>query len=153
MAEISKVTGREYAPFVYYGAEDATDVIIAMGSVCDTIKQAVDHLNAKGKKVGCVNVHLYRPFATDYLFKVLPTTVKRIAVLDRTKEPGCLGEPLYLDVCAAFNGKKAPFIIGGRFGLSSKDTTPAQMIAVFAHLAKKGWNSFTVGINDDVTYL
>ena len=153
MAEISKVTGREYAPFVYYGAEDATDVIIAMGSVCDTIKQAVDHLNAKGKKVGCVNVHLYRPFATDYLFKVLPTTVKRIAVLDRTKEPGCLGEPLYLDVCAAFNGKKAPFIIGGRFGLSSKDTTPAQMIAVFAHLAKKGWNSFTVGINDDVTNL
>ena len=153
MAEISKVTGREYAPFVYYGAEDATDVIIAMGSVCDTIKQAVDHLNAKGKKVGCVNVHLYRPFATEYLFKVLPTTVKRIAVLDRTKEPGCLGEPLYLDVCAAFNGKKAPFIIGGRFGLSSKDTTPAQMIAVFAHLAKKGWNSFTVGINDDVTNL
>ncbi|MBP3503584.1 MAG: pyruvate:ferredoxin (flavodoxin) oxidoreductase [Bacilli bacterium] len=153
MSEISKVTGREYAPFVYYGAEDATDVIIAMGSVCDTIKQAVDYLNSKGKKVGCVNVHLYRPFATEYLFKVLPETVKRIAVLDRTKEPGCLGEPLYLDVCAAYNGKKAPFIIGGRFGLSSKDTTPAQMIAVFAHLAKKGWNGFTVGINDDVTNL
>ena len=153
MTEISKVTGREYAPFVYYGAEDATDVIIAMGSVCDTIKQAVDYLNSKGKKVGCVNVHLYRPFATEYLFKVLPETVKRIAVLDRTKEPGCLGEPLYLDVCAAYNGKKAPFIIGGRFGLSSKDTTPAQMIAVFAHLAKKGWNGFTVGINDDVTNL
>ena len=153
MAEISKVTGREYAPFVYYGAEDATDVIIAMGSVCDTIKQAVDHLNAKGKKVGCVNVHLYRPFATEYLFNVLPTTVKRIAVLDRTKEPGCLGEPLYLDVCAAYNGKKAPFIIGGRFGLSSRDTTPAQMIAVYQHLAKKGWNGFTVGINDDVTNL
>ena len=153
MAEISKVTGREYAPFVYYGAPDATDVIIAMGSVCDTIKQAVDHLNAKGKKVGCVNVHLYRPFATEYLFNVLPETVKRIAVLDRTKEPGCLGEPLYLDVCAAYNGKKAPFIIGGRFGLSSRDTTPAQMIAVFAHLAKKGWNGFTVGINDDVTNL
>ncbi len=153
MAEISKVTGREYAPFVYYGAEDATDVVIAMGSVCDTLKQAVDHLNAKGKKVGCVNVHLYRPFATEYLFKVLPETVKRIAVLDRTKEPGCLGEPLYLDVCAAYNGKKAPFIIGGRFGLSSRDTTPAQMIAVYAHLAKKGWNGFTVGINDDVTNL
>ena len=153
MAEISKVTGREYAPFVYYGAEDATDVIIAMGSVCDTIKQAVDHLNAKGKKVGCVNVHLYRPFATEYLFKVLPETVKRIAVLDRTKEPGSLGEPLYLDVCAAYNGKKAPYIIGGRFGLSSKDTTPAQMIAVYAHLAKKGHNGFTVGINDDVTNL
>ena len=153
MAEISKVTGREYAPFVYYGAEDATDVVIAMGSICDTLKQAVDYLNAKGKKVGCVNVHLYRPFATDYLFKVLPETVKRIAVLDRTKEPGCLGEPLYLDVCAAYNGKKAPFIIGGRFGLSSKDTTPAQMIAVYQHLAKKGWNGFTVGINDDVTNL
>ena len=153
MAEISKVTGREYAPFVYYGAPDATDVVIAMGSVCDTIKQAVDYLNAKGKKVGCVNVHLYRPFATEYLFKVLPETVKRIAVLDRTKEPGCLGEPLYLDVCAAYNGKKAPFIIGGRFGLSSKDTTPAQMIAVYQHLAKKGWNGFTVGINDDVTNL
>ena len=153
MAEISKVTGREYAPFVYYGAPDATDVVIAMGSICDTLKQAVDHLNAKGKKVGCVNVHLYRPFATDYLFKVLPETVKRIAVLDRTKEPGSLGEPLYLDVCAAFNGKKAPFIIGGRFGLSSKDTTPAQMIAVYQHLAKKGWNGFTVGINDDVTNL
>ena len=153
MAEISKVTGREYAPFVYYGAEDATDVVIAMGSICDTLKQAVDHLNAKGKKVGCVNVHLYRPFATEYLFNVLPETVKRIAVLDRTKEPGCLGEPLYLDVCAAYNGKKAPFIIGGRFGLSSKDTTPAQMIAVYQHLAKKGWNGFTVGINDDVTNL
>ena len=153
MAEISKVTGREYAPFVYYGAPDATDVVIAMGSICDTLKQAVDHLNAKGKKVGCVNVHLYRPFATDYLFKVLPETVKKIAVLDRTKEPGSLGEPLYLDVCAAFNGKKAPFIIGGRFGLSSKDTTPAQMIAVYQHLAKKGWNGFTVGINDDVTNL
>ena len=153
MAEISKVTGREYAPFVYYGAEDATDVVIAMGSVCDTLKQAVDHLNAKGKKVGCVNVHLYRPFATEYLFNVLPETVKRIAVLDRTKEPGSLGEPLYLDVCAAYNGKKAPFIIGGRFGLSSKDTTPAQMIAVYQHLAKKGWNGFTVGINDDVTNL
>ena len=153
MAEISKVTGREYAPFVYYGAPDATDVVIAMGSVCDTLKQAVDHLNAKGKKVGCVNVHLYRPFATEYLFKVLPETVKRIAVLDRTKEPGSLGEPLYLDVCAAYNGKKAPFIIGGRFGLSSRDTTPAQMIAVYQHLAKKGWNGFTVGINDDVTNL
>ena len=153
MAKISEVTGREYAPFVYYGAEDATDVVVAMGSVCDTLKQAVDHLNAKGKKVGCVNVHLYRPFAKDYLLKVLPATVKRIAVLDRTKEPGCLGEPLYLDVCAAYNGIKAPFIIGGRYGLSSRDTTPAQMIAVYQHLAKKGWSNFTVGINDDVTNL
>ncbi len=153
MAKISEVTGREYAPFVYYGAPDATDVVVAMGSVCDTLKQAVDHLNAKGKKVGCVNVHLYRPFAKDYLLKVLPQTVKRIAVLDRTKEPGSLGEPLYLDICAAFNGLKAPYIIGGRYGLSSRDTTPAQMLAVYAHLAKKGWNGFTVGINDDVTNL
>ena len=153
MKEISKVTGREYAPFVYYGAKDATDVVIAMGSVCDTTKQVVDYLNSKGKKVGCVNVHLYRPFSTKYFFDVLPETVKRIAVLDRTKEPGSEGEPLYLDVCAAFNGKKAPFIIGGRFGLSSKDTTPAQIIAVFKHLAKKGFNGFTVGIEDDVTNL
>ena len=153
MEEISKVTGRSYAPFVYYGAKDATDVVIAMGSVCDTLHQVCDYLNAKGKKVGCVNVHLYRPFAPEYLFKVLPETVKRIAVLDRTKEPGSLGEPLYLDVCAAFNGRKAPYIIGGRFGLSSKDTTPSQMIAVYNHLAKKGHTNFTVGIDDDVTHL
>ena len=153
MKEISKVTGRNYAPFVYYGAPDATDVVIAMGSVCDTLKQVVDYLNSKGKKVGCVNVHLYRPFSTKYFFDVLPQTVKRIAVLDRTKEPGSEGEPLYLDICAAFNGRKAPFIIGGRYGLSSKDTTPAQMIAVYSHLAKKGWNGFTVGIEDDVTHL
>ena len=154
MSKISEVTGRNYAPFVYYGAEDATDVVIAMGSVNDTLKAVVDHLNAKGKKVGCVAVHLYRPFAKDYLFKVLPKTVKRIAVLDRTKEPGSIGEPLYLDVKSAFYGVKgAPTIIGGRYGLSSKDTTPAQMIAVYTHLAKKGHDGFTVGINDDVTNL
>lgn len=154
MAKISEVTGRNYAPFVYYGAEDATDVIVAMGSATETIKQVVDYLNAKGKKVGCVTVHLYRPFAKDYLFKVLPQTVKRIAVLDRTKEPGSLGEPLYLDVKAAFYGVKgAPVIIGGRYGLSSKDTTPAQMIAVFDHLKKNGFDGFTVGIEDDVTNL
>ena len=154
MAEISKVTGRNYAPFVYYGAEDATDVIIAMGSVTETIKQTVDYLNKQGQKVGCVTVHLYRPFAPEYLTKVLPATVKRIAVLDRTKEPGSLGEPLFLDVKAAFYGKaKAPYIIGGRYGLSSRDTTPAQMIAVFKHLSKKGHSNFTVGINDDVTKL
>ncbi len=154
MAEISKVTGRNYAPFVYTGAPDATDVIIAMGSATETIKQAVNYLNNQGQKVGCVTVHLYRPFSPEYLFKVLPQSVKRIAVLDRTKEPGSNGEPLYLDVKNALYGKpKAPYIIGGRYGLSSKDTTPAQMLAVFKHLAKKGWDNFTVGINDDVTNL
>ena len=154
MAEISKVTGRNYAPFVYFGAEDATDVIVAMGSVSDTLKETVEYLNKKGAKVGCVTVHLYRPFAPEYLMKVLPATVKRIAVLDRTKEPGSLGEPLYLDIKAAFYGQEnAPYIIGGRYGLSSRDTTPAQMIAVFDHLAKEGHSNFTVGINDDVTNL
>ena len=154
MAAISEETGRNYAPFVYYGAEDATDIIVAMGSVTETIKQVVDYLNAQGKKVGCVTVHLYRPFSKEYLLKVVPATVKRIAVLDRTKEPGCNGEPLYLDVKSVFYGAKpAPYIIGGRFGLSSRDTTPAQMIAVFKHLAKKGHDNFTVGINDDVTHL
>lgn len=154
MAKISEVTGRNYAPFVYYGAEDATDVIVAMGSVTETIKQVVDYLNAKGRKVGCLTVHLYRPFAKEYLFNVMPKTVKRVAVLDRTKEPGSLGEPLYLDVKAAYYGVKgAPSIIGGRYGLSSKDTTPAQMIAVFDHLKKNGFDGFTVGIEDDVTHL
>ena len=154
MAKISEATGRNYAPFVYFGAEDATDVVIAMGSVSDTLKQTVAHLNAKGRKVGCVTVHLYRPFAKEYLFKVMPKTVKRIAVLDRTKEPGSIGEPLYLDIKSAYYGEKsAPSIIGGRYGLSSKDTTPAQMIAVFDHLKKKGFDGFTVGIEDDVTHL
>ena len=154
MAKISEVTGRNYAPFVYYGAEDATDVIVAMGSVTETTKQVVDYLNAQGRKTGCVTVHLYRPFAKEYLFKVMPKTVKRIAVLDRTKEPGSIGEPLYLDIKAAFYGQEnAPRIIGGRYGLSSKDTTPAQIIAVYDHLAKDGFDGFTVGIEDDVTHL
>ena len=154
MAAISEETGRNYAPFVYYGAEDATDIIVAMGSATETIKQVVDYLNVQGKKVGCVTVHLYRPFSKEYLLKVVPETVKRIAVLDRTKEPGCNGEPLYLDVKSVFYGAKhAPYIIGGRYGLSSRDTTPAQMIAVFKHLSKKGHDNFTVGINDDVTNL
>lgn len=154
MAKISEVTGRNYAPFVYYGAPNATDLIIAMGSVTETTKQVVDYLNAQGRKVGCVTVHLYRPFAKEYLFKVMPKTVKRIAVLDRTKEPGSIGEPLYLDIKSAFYGEEnAPRIIGGRYGLSSKDTTPAQIIAVFDHLAKEGFDGFTVGIEDDVTHL
>ena len=154
MKKISEVTGREYAPFVYYGAKDAEDVIVAMGSVTETTKQVVDYLNKQGRKVGCVTVHLYRPFATEYLFAVMPKTVKRIAVLDRTKEPGSLGEPLYLDIKSAFYGvENAPRIIGGRYGLSSKDTTPAQIIAVYDHLATNGFDGFTVGIEDDVTHL
>lgn len=154
MKEISKVTGRNYAPFVYYGAKDATDIIVAMGSVTETVKDVVDFLNKQGKKTGCITVHLYRPFAKKYLLNVLPKTTERIAVLDRTKELGSIGEPLYLDVKSAlYDLEKAPFIIGGRYGLSSKDTTPSQIIAVFNHLAKKGHDSFTIGIEDDVTHL
>ncbi len=159
MKEISKITGREYKPFVYYGDPEAENIIIAMGSVTETIKETVDYLRTKGEKVGVVTVHLYRPFSVKYLAEVLPATVKRICVLDRTKEPGANGDPLYLDVVEAFaNGKDMPanckpLIIGGRYGLSSKDTTPAQMLAVFANLqAKEPKNQFTVGITDDVTY-
>ena len=154
MSEISKETGRNYAPFVYYGAKDATDIIIAMGSVCETASEVVDYLTKQGKKVGLINVHLYRPFSVKHLLKVLPETVKRIAVLDRTKEAGSTGEPLYLDVKSVFYGKEnAPLVIGGRYGLSSKDTTPAQIVAVYENLAGEAKDSFTIGINDDVTYL
>ncbi len=153
MAEISKVTGREYAPFVYYGDKDATDVVIAMGSVTETLEETVDFLNAQGRKVGLLTVHLYRPFSVEYFINALPKTVNKLAVLDRTKEPGSIGEPLFLDVKAAFYGKEnAPLVIGGRYGLSSKDTTPAQMVAVYDHLAGKATNDFTVGIVDDVTF-
>ncbi len=153
MAEISKETGRDYAPFTYYGAKDATDVIVAMGSVCETTKEVIDYLLKEGRKVGLINVHLYRPFSTKYLLKVLPKTVKRIAVLDRTKEQGALGEPLYLDIKAAFYGaEKEPLIIGGVYGLSSKDTTPGQILAVYDNLAGEAKDHFTIGINDDVTH-
>ena len=154
MKAISKETGRDYAPFVYYGAKDATDVIIAMGSVCDTATEVVDYLTAKGRKVGLVKVHLYRPFAPKYLVKVLPRSVKRIAVLDRTKENGALGEPLYLDIVSALytEGRRAK-VIGGRYGLSSKDTTPGQILAVYDNLAGEMKDHFTIGINDDVTHL
>ena len=159
MKQLSKITGREYAPFVYYGAPDATDVIIAMGSVNDVIKTVIDKENKAGKKLGLVTVHLYRPFSVKYLGAVLPETVKRICVLDRTKEPGANGDPLYLDVVEAFANCKdipaenKPLIIGGRYGLSSKDTTPAQILAVYKNLASnKPMNQFTVGINDDVTH-
>ncbi len=155
MSEISKVTGRDYKPFVYYGDENAEKIIIAMGSVNQTLEEVVDYLRQKGEKVGVLKVHLYRPFSLKHLFAVMPRTVKKIAVLDRTKEPGSLGEPLYLDIKSAFYGREnAPLIIGGRYGLSSKDVDPAQMIAVFAELdAQNPKNGFTVGIEDDVTHL
>ncbi len=155
MKEISEITGRDYKPFTYYGAADAEQVIVAMGSVTETIKETIDYLLARGKKVGLVTVHLYRPFSEKYFFNVLPSTVKRVCVLDRTKEPGSNGEPLYLDVKDMFYGKSnQPLVIGGRYGLSSKDTTPAQMLAVFENLAsEEPKNHFTVGITDDVTCL
>lgn len=125
-----------------------------MGSVTQTLEEVVDYLNAKGEKVGIIKVHLYRPFSTKYLFDVMPKSVKKIAVLDRTKEPGSLGEPLYLDIKAAFYGQKdAPIIVGGRYGLSSKDVDPAQMLAVFENLTQsEPKDGFTVGIVDDVTF-
>ncbi len=159
MKQMSKITGRAYAPFVYYGAPDATDVIIAMGSVNDVIKTVIDKENKAGKKLGLVTVHLYRPFSVKHLVAAMPETVKRICVLDRTKEPGANGDPLYLDVVEAFANRKdiqvenKPLIIGGRYGLSSKDTTPAHILAVYKNLASnKPMNQFTVGINDDVTH-
>ncbi|MEG2770836.1 MAG: pyruvate:ferredoxin (flavodoxin) oxidoreductase [Alistipes sp.] len=156
MTQISQITGRTYKPFTFYGAEDAEHLVIAMGSVTETLKETVDYLNAKGGKFGVITVHLYRPFSVKYLTAVVPATVKRICVLDRTKEPGANGDPLYLDVVEAFATSKEiaqkPLIIGGRYGLSSKDTTPAQMLAVFENLiAAAPRNQFTVGINDDVT--
>jgi pyruvate-ferredoxin/flavodoxin oxidoreductase len=154
MQEYKKITGREYHPFQYYGAEDAERVIIAMGSVCDTIEETVDYLMAKGEKVGVVKVHLFRPFSAKYLLNVLPKTVKSIAVLERTKEPGANGEPLLLDVKDVFyNSSMNPVIVGGRYGLGSKDTTPSQILAVYKNLAAaEPKNGFTIGIVDDVTF-
>ena len=155
MKEINKLTGRNYKLFNYYGAPDATRVVVAMGSVCDTLTEVVDYLTAKGEKVGFIQVHLYRPFSMKHLIKAIPATTKILTVLDRTKEPGAMGEPLYEDVCAAiseskFNGLK---MLCGRYGLSSKDTTPAQMKAVFDNMKSGKKNHFTVGIVDDVTNL
>jgi len=153
MGKVSEITGREYKPFVYYGDPEATEIIIAMGSVCETIKGTVDYLNKQGRKVGMMTVHLYRPFSTKYFFDVLPKSVKRVAVLDRTKESGAVCEPLCLDVRAIFTGKpEAPQIIGGRYGLSSKDTTPGQIVAVYDNLAGAMKDDFTIGIIDDVTF-
>ncbi len=155
MEQINKITGNSYQPFNYYGSENATKVIVAMGSVCETIKETVDYLNVKGENVGLLEVHLYRPFSKKYFLKVLPKTVKKIAVLDRTKEHGSTGEPLYLDVIETIKEVEARVsVYGGRYGLSSKNTTPAMIKGVFDFLDTRDvHNNFTVGINDDVTNL
>ncbi|KUO60482.1 MAG: pyruvate-flavodoxin oxidoreductase [Gracilibacter sp. BRH_c7a] len=154
MAKYKELTGREYKLFQYYGAPDAERVIIAMGSVADTITETIDYLAAKGEKVGLLRVRLFRPFSTEHFIKALPNTVKKIAVLERTKEPGSLGEPLYLDIVDCFYKQEVkPVIVGGRYGLGSKDTTPSQILAVYENLkAEKPKNGFTIGIVDDVTF-
>ncbi len=156
MNKVNEKIGTNYKPFNYYGAPDADKVIIAMGSACETIEEVIDYLNAAGEKVGLVKVHLYRPFVAKYLLEVLPETVKQISVLDRTKEPGSIGEPLYLDVLAAING--TPFgacpVYSGRYGLGSKDTKPSDIIAVYRNMEKaEPKKRFTIGIVDDVTHL
>ena len=154
MNKISEITGRKYGLFDYYGAKDADRVIIAMGSVTEAIRETIDYLTEKGEKVGLVAVHLYRPFSAKHFLAAVPSTAKRIAVLDRTKEPGATGEPLYLDVKDCFYGaENAPMIVGGRYGLGSKDTTPAQILAVYENLSlPMPKNQFTLGIEDDVTF-
>ncbi|MFZ3385992.1 MAG: pyruvate:ferredoxin (flavodoxin) oxidoreductase, partial [Candidatus Hydromicrobium sp.] len=154
MNKIGKLTGREYKPFNYVGAKDAEYVIVAMGSVTDTIDETVEYLNKSGEKVGVVKVHLYRPFSTEFFLQSIPKTARKIAVLDRTKEPGAIGEPLYMDVKTAFyEVEDKPVIVGGRYGLGSKDTTPGQIKAVFDNLKLASpKNGFTIGINDDVTH-
>ena len=152
MDKVNAKIGTDYKLFNYYGAADAEHVIVAMGSVCDTIEETIDYLVAAGEKVGVVKVRLYRPFSAEALIEAIPDSVKRISVLDRTKEPGSLGEPLYLDVVAALKGSKfdAVPVMTGRYGLGSKDTTPAQIVAVYHNTEKQ---KFTIGIEDDVTNL
>ena len=152
MDKVNEKIGTDYKLFNYYGAADAEHVIVAMGSVCDTIEETIDYLTAAGEKVGVVKVRLYRPFSAEALIDAIPDTVKKISVLDRTKEPGALGEPLYLDVVAALKGSKfdAVPVYTGRYGLGSKDTTPAQIVAVYHNDEKV---KFTIGIEDDVTHL
>ena len=154
MKKISDLTGRKYGLFDYYGAKDADRVIIAMGSVTEAIRETIDHLTEQGENVGLVAVHLYRPFSAKHFLAAVPSTAKRIAVLDRTKEPGAVGEPLYLDVKDCFYGaENAPLIVGGRYGLGSKDTTPAQILSVYENLSLPvPKNQFTIGIEDDVTF-
>lgn len=156
MDKVNAKIGTDYKPFNYYGAEDAEHVIVAMGSVCDCTEEVVDYLNAAGEKVGLLKVHLYRPFVADYMLRELPKTVKTISVLDRTKEPGSIGEPLYLDVLAAINGSDfaGVKVYTGRYGLGSKDTTPGDIIAVYRNAeSETPKRRFTIGIVDDVTNL
>lgn len=156
MKKVNEKTGANYKPFNYYGAPDAEKIIVAMGSVCETVEEVVDHLNATGEKVGLLKVHLYRPFVGEFLLSEIPETVKKISVLDRTKEPGSIGEPLYLDVLAALSTTKLKNVpvYSGRYGLGSKDTTPGDIIAVFKNMSeKKPKKRFTIGIVDDVTNL
>ena len=151
MDKVAKMTGRQYHPFDYVGAPDATDVIVAIGSGCETIEETIEYLNAKkGTKYGLVKVRLYRPFDVKRFNEALPKSVKRIAVLDRTKEPGAIGDPLYLDVVAALDNKDIR-VIGGRYGLSSKEFTPSMVYAIYKHSENNGFHNFTVGIEDDVT--
>ena len=155
MTKISEITGRKYGLFNYYGAPDAERVIIAMGSITQAAQEAIDYLTAQGEKVGLVSVHLYRPFSAKHFLAAVPATAKKIAVLDRTKEPGANGEPLYLDVVECYRGvENAPVIVGGRYGLASKDTTPAQILSVYENLAlPEPKNQFSLGIVDDVTFM
>ncbi len=152
MQKINEKFNTNYHPFVYYGEKNAKNIIVAMGSVCSTIRETIDKLNSTGYNVGLIEVHLYRPFSVKYLLDVLPSSVEKIAVLDRTKEPGSIGEPLYLDIVTALKNKNIK-IIGGRYGLASKNTTPAQIKAVYDNLEGELKNNFTIGINDDVTNL
>ena len=151
MNKINEIANTDYKPFNYYGSKNAKHVIIAMGSVIDTIKSVVEELNKNGEEVGVICVHLYRPFSTSHFFKVLPKTTEKITVLDRTKEPGSICEPLYLDICAALKNENIE-IYGGRYGLSSKDTTPSMIYTVFENMNKHiPKDHFTLGIIDDVT--
>ncbi len=154
MNKVGALTGRKHGLFDYYGAPDAENIIVAMGSITDVVEETIDYMNSQGKKYGLVKVHLYRPFSVKHLLNVIPKSVKKIAVLDRTKEPGSVGEPLYLDVKAAFyDVPNAPVIVGGRFGLASKDTTPSDIKAVYDNLEQQNpKNQFTIGIDDDVTH-
>ncbi len=152
--EIKKITGREYLPFQYYGDPEAENIIVAMGSVCNTIEETIDFMAQRGEKVGLIKVHLYRPFSKKYFFDVLPKSVKKVAVLDRTKEPGSTGEPLYLDILQIFNHETSqPIIVGGRYGLGSRDTTPSQILATYQNLKQpQPKDRFTIGIIDDVSH-
>ena len=155
MQEINKITGRDYHIFNYYGSADAERVMVIMGSACEAAKEVVDYLNVRGEKVGMMQIHLYRPFDIQYFLNKMPGTVKKITVMDRSSEPGAIAGPVYLDICAAYSTQKnAPSVYGGRYGIASKDVTPAQLKAVFDNMSKdEPRNRFTIGVNDDVTHL